>query len=75
MLNKEKEVIFEVELLQTIEFCTHYHAYSLSSEKQTSFIKQCHLLDYHPYGLYNLSFIPYNHSFMYVVTRSNIYLP
>lgn len=54
-----KEVIFEIELLHTIEFCTHYHTYSLSSERQTSFIKQCHLLDYHPYGLYQSSFVPF----------------
>ena len=45
----------------TIEFCTESHFLSL--ERQTSFIKQYHFLDYHPYGLYNLSFTPYTHSF------------
>ena len=72
-----KEVLFEVELLNTLDYLLHYHTFCLSpivpSESQTYYVKHSQLLDYHPYGLYH-SALSTNPSFLYLIMRYNVYV-
>lgn len=62
-------VYFVCEMLETEEFCTHLHAFVVSTQKPIPLIviKQSELVDFHVIGLYKLRLFDQERTTMYVV--------